>query len=186
MIAHLSGTVLRARHKKVILDVKDVGYEVSVNRKLLTKMKEGDPLKLWIHTHQTSDSISFFGFNTEEELGFFELLTSVNGVGPRTALDILETPVDAVEKTIVAGDTNKLAETPGIGKKTAARIVLELKPKITGDDPEVPESTEVDEEILQAIEGLGYKKNDTRKILRKLPKEITETEEIVRWFLKNT
>ena len=185
MIAHLSGTVLKTRNKKVILDVNNVGYEIAANKKLLAKVKRDDPLRLWIHTHQTSDSISLFGFSTEEELGFFELLTSVNGVGPRTALDVLETPVEKVEKVIVAGDADKLSETPGIGKKTAARIVLELKPKITGSDPEVPESVEVDENILNAIEGLGYKKTDARKILAKLPKEITDTEEIVRWFLKN-
>jgi len=185
MIGFLSGNVLKVGKKKILLDVGGVGYEVFVNSKVLERARVSDPLKLWIHTHQTNDAISLYGFAEEKELAFFELLRSVSGVGPKTALDILESPVEVLENIITAGDTKQLAETPGIGKKTAARIVLELKPKIAGGDPEVPEDVQVDLEILEAIEGLGYPKKSAQKVLAKLPKEITETEEIVRWFLKN-
>jgi holliday junction DNA helicase RuvA len=185
MIGYLSGTVIKTRGRKLLLDVHSVGYEVFVSSKILINAKVNDEQKLWIHTHQTSDAISLFGFSEEAELSFFELLNSVNGVGPKTALDILETPIAALEKTISQGDAGKLSETPGIGKKTAARIVLELKPKIAGGDPEVPETDDVDSEILEAIVRLGYPKKDAQKILTKLPKNIQETEEIVRWFLQN-
>ena len=185
MIGFLKGNVLKVRGNKLILDVSGVGYEVFVNQKLLVKIRPNDSLKFWIHTHQTSDSISLFGFEEERELEFFELLTSVNGVGPKSALEILEKPADILKKIIASSDTKKLAETRGVGKKTAARIILELKPKITGGDPEIPEVSEIDAEILTAIESLGYPKKAAQKVLGKLPTEITKIEEIVRWFLQN-
>lgn len=162
-----------------------MGYEVWANAKILAAAKVGEEQALWIHTHQTSDAISLFGFADEVNLKFFELLNSVNGVGCKTALDILETPVEILESVIFEGNAGKLAETPGIGKKTAARIILELRPKLTDDDPEVPENFEVNTEILEAVVGLGYSKKEAGKVLAKLPVEITEIESIVRWFLQN-
>ncbi len=185
MIGFLSGSVIKIRGKQIILDVGGVGYEIFVNQKSLTKIQPNDSLKFWIHTHQTNDAISLFGFAEEKDLRFFELLNSVNGVGPKSALEILEQPADALEKIIVGSDAKKLAETRGIGKKTAARIILELKPKIAGGDPEIPETAEIDSEILEAVARLGYPKKAAEKILAKLPREITATEEIVRWFLQN-
>lgn len=183
MIGFLSGTVLATRKRTLILDTGGVGYEVFVNKKLLTK-KLGGNLRLWIHTHQTSDAISLFGFEQEKTLEFFELLMSVNGVGPKTALEILEIPVEVTENIIVSGDTKALSRTPGIGAKTAARIVLELKAKITGSAPEVPADFDFNEDALEALTQLGYRKNDIKKILAKAPTEVTKTEDIVKWFLQ--
>ena len=185
MIGHLRGTVLKIREKKLLLDVGGVGYEVWVNSKILSSARVDAEKALWIHTHQTNEAISLFGFGDEKKMEFFELLNSVDGVGPKTALDILETPAEILESIILEGNAGKLAETPGIGKKTAARIILELKPKLTGDDPEVPENFEVNTEILEAVVGLGYSKKEAGKVLTKLPAEITEIEAIVRWFLQN-
>ncbi len=185
MIGFLRGIVLKIRGKKIILDVGGVGYEIFVNAKILGIASESDEKKLWIHTHQTSDAIVLFGFESEEDLNFFELLNSVNGVGPKTALEILETPTTKLCAIISSGDAPQLAETPGIGKKTAARIVLELRPKIAGGDPKIPIENNVDDEILDAIVGLGYSKKDARKILAQKPTEIVAAEEIVKWFLQN-
>lgn len=185
MIGFLRGTVLKTRGKKLLLDVGGVGYEVWSNSKILTTAKSGAERKLWIHTHQTSDSVSLFGFENEDDLSFFELLNSVGGVGPRTALEVLETPAEVLRETILKNDAGRLAETPGIGKKTAARIVLELRPKLTGDDPEIPDETKIDPEILEAIVGLGYPRKDAAKILAKKPAEIVTAEAIVKWFLQN-
>jgi Holliday junction DNA helicase RuvA len=185
LIGSLRGTVLKIRGKKLILEVGGVGYEVWANSKVLGIAKIGAEKKLWIFSHQTSDSVSLFGFEDENDLEFFELLTSVNGVGPKTALEILETPAAKLRQVISQGDAKKLAETPGIGKKTAARVVLELKPKMTGDDPEVPNENEVDPEILEAIVGLGYSKKAAEKILVQKPIEISKAEAIVKWFLQN-
>lgn len=185
MIGFLRGTVLKIRGKKLILEVGGVGYEVWANSKVLGIAKVGDTKKLWIYSHQTSDSISLFGFEDDSDLEFFELLTSVNGVGPKTALEVLETPAAKLRQIIASGDAKKLGETPGIGKKTAARIVLELRPKMTGDDPEVPDDFEIDSEILDALVGLGYSKKMVEKVLVQKPAEIIKAEAIVKWFLQN-
>jgi Holliday junction DNA helicase RuvA len=186
MIGYLTGNVLALRDRSaIILTSGGVGYEVFANRLLLRKLQLDEKITLWIHTHQTSDTISLFGFREEKTLRFFELLNSVNGVGPKTALDILENPVEVIENIIVSGDVKRLGETKGIGKKTAARIVLELKAKITGGDPEVPISGEINPDVVEALTQLGYRKNDIERNLTKLPSEITKTEAIVKWFLQN-
>lgn len=185
MIGFLRGTVLKIRGKRLILDVGGVGYEIWANSKILGIAKVGDAKKLWIHSHQTSDAISLFGFEAEEDLEFFELLNSVNGVGPKTALEILETPAAKLRQIIASADTPKLAETPGIGKKTAARIVLELRPKIAGGDPEVPDDSEIDAGVLDALIGLGYTKKAVLKVLGQKPSAVSKPEDVVKWFLQN-
>jgi holliday junction DNA helicase RuvA len=184
MFAYLKGNVLKIREKRIILDVHDVGYEVWVNSKTLNT-KVGEIKKLWIYMHQTSDAVSLFGFEAGKDLDFFELLISVNGVGCKTALDILESPVEVLESIIFEGNASKLADTPGIGKKTAARIILELKPKITGGDIELPANMELNSDILNAVVGLGFSHKEAEKTLRQLPADIVKTEDAVRWFLKN-
>lgn len=186
MIGYLTGSVLQLRERSLILLTSGgVGYEIFANRSLLKKLHAGKSAELWIHTHQTSDTITLFGFSEEKDLRFFALLNSVNGVGPKTALDILENPVEVIENIIVSGDVKKLSETKGIGKKTAARIVLELKAKITGGDPEIPVTTEINADVVEALLQLGYRKGDIEKHLAQLPAEITQTEAIVKWFLQN-
>jgi len=185
MIGHLTGCVLKIRRQKMILDVGGIGYEIRTTTKILFSSKVGEKKKLWIFTHQTSDAISLFGFGKEDELDFFELLISVNGVGPRSAIEILERPIDEIRGAILANNVAKIAETPGIGKKTAARLILELRQKIAGGDPEVPIETKVDSEILEAVVGLGYSKKEAEKILAQLPPEIENAEDIVKWFLRN-
>lgn len=185
MIAYLSGTAIRSSLNSLIIVVNGVGYEVYVNQKLALHTEKNQQISLWVHTHQTSEAISLFGFIEENELSFFKLLTSVNGVGPKTALDILENPVEVVENIIVSGDAKTLSQIKGIGAKTAARIVLELKSKITGNEPEVPLESKINEEAVEALTQLGWKKSDIQKILNKLPSEIKNTEEVVKWFLQH-
>lgn len=187
MIGHLKGTVLGTRKNAILLDVHDVGYLVHVTQEVLQAAVKSTELTLSIHTHETSDTVSLFGFRNENELQFFELLTSVNGVGPKTALAIMENPIDKLQALIASGNAKELAKTPGVGPKTAARIVLELKNKLIGGAITVPdmEHAAVTDDILDALESLGYKKAQVKKILTKLPPEITRTEEIVTWFLRN-
>ncbi len=185
MLGYLSGTIIGTRRQSVILEAGGVGYLVAVSKKLLAKAKAGSKLALHIHTHQTSDAISLFGFSSELELEFFELLTSVNGVGPKTALEILETPREVIESAIVGNDTAAFKRIPGVGPKTAGRIVLELRGKLTGDKNVVlPNASELDPDAVEALSQLGYKNAQILKILAKLPKKITETEAIVKWFLQ--
>jgi len=185
MIGYLKGIIVASSVKSIVLEVGGVGYRVGVNAKITDK-KKGSACTLWIHSHQTSDAITLFGFVEESDLRFFELLTSVNGVGPKTALEILEQPRSAIEQMIVANDAKALGRTPGIGAKTAARIVLELKGKINGDgEITVPEIiSEAVDDAIDALESLGYKKSQIKKVLTKLPVNTDSSEAIVSWFLK--
>lgn len=185
MLGYLSGTIVTTRRHAVILAAGGVGYLVAVSKQLLAKAKAGSKLALHIHTHQTSDTISLFGFVSETELEFFELLTSVNGVGPKTALEILETPREVIESAIVGNDTAAFKKISGVGPKTAGRIVLELRGQLTGDrNVTLPNESELDSDAVEALTQLGYKNAQIQKTLAKLPKEITETEAIVKWFLQ--
>lgn len=185
MIGYLKGSVVGTRKNALILDVHDVGYLVHVTSQLLNQASIGKELALLIHTHETSDTVSLFGFAKAEDLSAFELLNSVNGVGPKTALAILETPVSKLKELIAAGNAKELGKIPGIGPKTAARIVLELKNKLFGEIT-VPEtaSQKIDEEVFEALEALGYKNSYAKKVLAELPDHLTRTEEIVTWFLR--
>ena len=181
MIASLTGTALTTRARAIILDVHGVGYRVIVSSRLLAT-PPSTPLTLAIHTHQTSDAITLFGFNSESELSLFERLISVNGVGPKTGMDILETPREEFLQHLEAGDAKALSRIPGIGPKTASRIILELKGKLT--DPEADkQGSAPSHEAIEALESLGYKKKDILARLKKAPEDITSTEEMVRWFL---
>jgi len=181
MIAALSGSVLGTRGRALILDVHGVGYRVIVSSRLLATTS-GTPLQLAIHTHQTSDASTLFGFASEGELALFERLISVNGVGPKTGMDILETPREEFLQHLEAGDSKALSRIPGIGPKTASRIILELKGKLT--DPEADKKgSMLPLEAVEALESLGYKKKDILARLKKIPEGMTGTEELVRWFL---
>lgn len=184
MIAHLTGPVLAIRGRSLVVEAAGVGYLVAVGLRAIEKAQVGQAIQLWIHTHQTNDTISLFGFVKTSELDFFELLCSVNGVGPRTALEVLETPIVDLRAAISAGDVRAVAQVKGIGPKTAARIVLELKPKLTGAEPEVPVDSSVSGEAIEALTQLGYRRSEIQKTLTQLPQSITQTEEIVKWFLK--
>lgn len=187
MIAHLSGTVLGTRGKALILQTGGIGYLVHTNKKLLIENLHDKKLELFIHTHQTSDTTSLYGFATEHELSFFELLRTVNGVGPKTALEILETPIAEVENLIAGGDAKAFGHIPGVGPKTAGRIVLELKNKISDSSRYTDKTfTPVSEEVLTALSQLGYEKSQISKKLAELPKNLKLTEDIITWFLRSS
>jgi len=128
MIALLSGCVTHKFDDHVILDVNGVGYEIFLPSLKIVKIPSNIPLKLFIHTHVREDSFDLFGFETLEEKQLFKILIGISGVGPRLALTILNTmDVSALVNAIIMGNSTLLTRIPGIGNKTAERIVLELK-----------------------------------------------------------
>ena len=151
MIAHLTGVLRQKNLDSCVVDVAGVGYEVAVPLSTLTQLPlEAEKISLFIQTEVREDSISLYGFATAREKIVFRLLTSVQGVGPKLALSILSIAADDLARAITAGDLTKLTSIPGIGKKTAERLVLELKDKITktftvsGNPLEVPSDGEED------------------------------------------
>jgi Holliday junction DNA helicase RuvA len=175
MIATLTGRLTRKAPDYLIVDVSGVGYQVSVPLSTYYQVSEsGGEVSLYIHTHVREDSLSLFGFLTEAEKEMFLLLMGVSGIGPKLALAVLSTlSVQELSHAIQSSDDSRLCSIPGIGKKTAARMVLELKDKITRAAPglspaalPVP-STDV-EDAVSALVNLGYKKQLAEEALKKV------------------
>jgi Holliday junction DNA helicase RuvA len=177
MIAWLSG---RLRHKAtdyLIIDVAGVGYQVAVPLSTYcTIPDDGTDVTLHIHTHVREDTLSLFGFLTEAEKDMFLLLLGVSGIGPKLALSILSSiSVKDLAHTIHASDAARLCTIPGIGKKTAARMVLEMKDKMKLVVPEVPAPLSVpavvsddSEDVIVALVNLGYKRSQADETVKKI------------------
>jgi len=191
MIGYLQGTIHKKLPKTIILNTGNIGYIVYLPTPLLEKCAEGKDLELYIYTKVREDDISLFGFKTVDELEFFKTMLNVNGVGPKTALEILSHDTDKTKAAILSNDLAFLSKIPGIGKKTAERIVMELKNKLDWVDSMrlhgnvETEAVETNEEAIEALAGLGYQKFEVIKILKKMPVELTKTEDIVTYFLRN-
>lgn len=176
MIASLTGTLKRKTAEYLILDVSGVGYQVFAPLSTSCGLPDqGEEISLHIHTHVREDSLSLFGFLTEAEKEMFLLLMGVSGIGPKLALAVLSTlSVQSLAQAIQASDDSRLYSISGIGKKTAARMVLELKDKIKLLAP-ADASTEQGmalsedmEDALSALLNLGYKKPLAEEALRKV------------------
>lgn len=188
MIAYLQGTILKKIPKAVILDTGNVGYLVYLSAPLLEKIKEKDQAEFFIYTKVREDDISLFGFETFNELEFYKILLSVNGIGPKLAMEILSQNTDKVKSAIIGGDLAYLSKIPGIGKKTAERIVVELKNKVElADISRLHAKIEhtVEDEVIDALQNLGYQKFEVMRVLKNAPAELIEAEAIITYFLQN-
>ena len=175
MIATLTGRLKRKAVDYLIVDVSGVGYQVSVPLSTYCRMPDsGGEVSLYIHTHLREDSLSLFGFMTQAEKETFLQLMAVSGIGPKLALAVLSAlSVQDLSHAIQTSDDSRLCSIPGIGKKTAARMVLELKDKITCAAPLVSPAGETAspndvEDVVSALVNLGYKKPLAEDALRKV------------------
>jgi Holliday junction DNA helicase RuvA len=176
VIAHLSGRLLEKHVQRLVVDVGGVGYEVVVP--LSTFYGVGEPgatIALRIHTHVREDALQLFGFATGLELSLFERLIAVNGIGPKVALSVLSgiEPPDLV-RAIRQADLARLTRIPGVGRKTAERLVLEMKdrlPAVVADEPEAPaEGGDVRDDVLSALANLGYQRAAAEKAVDRVRK----------------
>jgi Holliday junction DNA helicase RuvA len=177
MIAWLSGRLKHKATDHLIIDVAGVGYQVSVPFSTYNGIPDdGEDVSLHIYTHLREDSLSLFGFLTEAEKNMFMLLLGVSGIGPKLALAILSSlSVQDLSRAILASDESRLFSIPGIGKKTAARMVLELKdkmklimPMIPAPLPEEAVASDDLEDVISALVNLGYKKPQAEETARKV------------------
>ena len=176
MIASLTGKLRRKANDYLIVDVSGVGYQVQVPLSTYSRIPEiGDEISLNIHTYVREDSLLLFGFLEESEKEMFLLLMGVSGIGPKLALSVLSClPVDDLCSAICSSDDSKLCTISGIGKKTAARMVLELKDKIkllAIGRPEkgmMPAGADDVEDAVSALVNLGYKKPLAEDVLKKI------------------
>jgi Holliday junction DNA helicase RuvA len=177
MIGYLQGTLLRADPERLLLDVQGVGYEVNVPLSTWYEIEKrrNEPVRLFIHTHMREDGIALFGFWTEREKALFEKLIGVNGIGPRLARVILSgLPTDELLAALAGGDLGRLATIPGIGKKTAERMVLELREKmrlLAAETPEKAAAAPADQDVVSALVNLGYKANLAERAVAEVRRE---------------
>ena len=185
MIASLTGRLAFKAPTAVVLDVHGVGYEVFIPLSTYYGLPNlSDSISLSIHTHVREDAIQLFGFLTSQEKDAFVLLTSVSGVGPKLALSVLSAlPVSDLVSAIQSGDVEKLTTVPGIGHKSASRLVLELKDKVgklhpglapASDSPRQGQDATFDD-ALSALVNLGYRPQDARDVLKQVKKSNAES-----------
>ncbi|MEK7509861.1 MAG: Holliday junction branch migration protein RuvA [Patescibacteria group bacterium] len=185
MIGHLEGTVKALRTGFTIISAGGVGYKVATTKYVLARLSLGGSTALWTHLAVREDSLDLYGFETEEELRFFEQLITVSGVGPKSALAILDiASIETLRTAIAKGNSEYLTKVSGIGKKTAEKIVFELKDKIGTGSEGLSETFKGDEEALEAMRALGYSHTEARDALRKVPEAVTGSSARLREALK--
>lgn len=195
MIGLLTGIVAHKGPDSVILDVSGVGYRVQIPFSTYFELPdEGGRTTLHIHTHVKEDAINLYGFRSAGEKSFFQLLLTVSGIGPKLARDILSnSQVNDLASALTRGDIARLSAIPGIGKKTAERLILELKDKVTklGIDlqprPGAAAATPAGlrDDVASALVNLGYKEAQVNKVLNELDAPADSTmENILRLALK--
>ena len=163
----------------ILIEVGGVGYCVRMPLGDLADagLRDGSPISLFIHTVVREDALDLYGFRTRDELSFFRMLMSVSGIGPKTAIGILSVAdVSSLRKAIAGGDATVLTKIYGVGKKSAERIVVELKDKLARDTDARGESgaLPIDAEVLEALEALGYSAAESRKALQHISKDLPD------------
>lgn len=190
MLAYIKGKLEMKFNNYVVIDVGGLGYKVFMSETAIEKLGEiGKEVKIHTHYHVREDDISIYGFNTNEELTMFELLLGVSGIGAKSAITMLSniTP-SSFALAVITNDTSKLVKIPGIGAKSAARIILELKDKlkkkeVVQEDSNITEAIVEDNRISEAIAALqvlGYHRKEIDKALEKLEKETLSIEDIIK------
>lgn len=183
MISHLSGIVCEKGARFAVVEVAGIGYKVWTNNDTLRRLKINGSAKLLTHHAVREDAEELFGFLEQEDLRLFELLLGVPGIGPKTALNILNVATaETLRRSITSNETAYLTKISGIGRKTAEKIILELKEKLGKSE----EGTGLKEEVdaLEALKSLGYSHSEAREALKAVPKEIAGTSERVKQALK--
>jgi Holliday junction DNA helicase RuvA len=177
MIAHLRGKLIARRPNQVIVETAGVGYDVTISVPAFSELPPlGSEVSLHIHTHVREDQIALYGFLRLEEKHLFEKLITVSGIGPKLAVTILSgMPADDMTGAIRGNDVARLTKIPGIGRKTAERMVLELRDKLPPAGPDqvhvVPSLSGVQEDVLSALVNLGYQRAVAEKAVAAAEKD---------------
>ena len=194
MLAYIKGSLEIKSTDYIVIDVGGLGYKVNMSKKAIETIGNvGDKIKVYTYYRVREDDISIFGFKTNEELKMFELLLSVSGIGAKVALTILSNiEITEFALAVISDDITKIVTIPGIGKKSAQRIIIELKDKqnsqqIAENEEEIKEKSKKQEENSEAIEEatsalqiLGYSKKEIEKAFEKLANKEVSVEELIK------
>lgn len=195
MFYYVCGTVAEIEANLAVIDCGGVGYACATTNYTLSQLKKGERAKLYTFLNVKEDGVDLFGFATQSELHSFKLLLGVSGVGPKAALSILSsTTPENLAMSVVMGDEKALTAAPGIGKKIAQRIILELKDKLAKDQADFVPSSGVNVPVLHnngklqeasaALAVLGYGSSEISTALRGIDLENTALEDVIRQALK--
>ncbi len=178
MIGSIKGKIILKTEKFLIVEANGVGYKISVSPDVLSKIKKiNEEIFLFIHTHVREDALDLYGFLDQQELEFFEMLINVSGIGPKGALAILGiASIETLQKAISTEDISYLTKISGIGKKTAEKIVIELRDKV-GKELE-GNSLQGELDALEALKSLGYSQNEAREALKKVSSNVNTNAKI--------
>ena len=193
MFAYIKGSLEVKSINYVVVENGGIGYKIYMSAKSIGTIGNiGDQVKVHIHYHVREDDISLYGFNSEEELRMFEILINVSGVGVKSALTMLSdiTP-SSFALAVINDDVTRLTKVPGVGKKTAQRLILELKDKlksedIAGEEIEVEEkkNNNINNDAVVALQVLGYSKKEAEIVLEKVDTKDLSIEETIKQALK--
>lgn len=185
MIGMIYGNLLHVSGKTLLIDTGNIGYYVSVPLQTVSKTTIEKQIRLFTYLHVREDDLSLFGFETKEELEFFKLLLSVSGIGPKMGLEILSLPLHLVQSAIVNSNVEFLTSIHGLGGKTASRMILELKTKIKEVAVQPGQAEFANQDIVEALERLGYEKSKIYKVLQDMPYDIQKEEDILKYCLQH-
>lgn len=199
MISYIRGTLAAMERDKVIVDVQGMGYGVFMPERAMGLLPRiGNEVKLHTYLNVREDAMQLFGFLTRDDLAIFKLLIGVSGIGPKGGLGILsQLSADDLRFAVLAGDVKAISATPGIGKKTAEKLIIELKDKLDLDEMLHPSGqaetagsadtavNSVQSEAVQALVALGYGSTESLKAVKKVNLENTTVEEVLKEALKN-
>ncbi len=186
MISQLEGRVVFSGDRYVVIDVSGVGYKVNATMETLRKVgKSKDTVRVWTYLAVRENALDLYGFEEQGELEFFELLLTVSGIGPKSAIAIMNVaPTESIRKAISTGEASYLTKISGIGRKTAEKIVLELRDKLGAwTDVGSPELQE-ESDAVEALQSLGYSQHEARSALKKVSREVSGTGKRVKEALK--
>lgn len=190
MISYLNGTILIKGANYVIIRVGDIGYKAFVNPAMFADLNIGQNIEIYTHQYVREDALDLYGFKTLADLEMFEMLLSISGIGPKSALGVLAVAgVEDIKESIARGDSALLTKVSGIGRKTAERVVLELREKIgkifihtkSGQDGG---SMAANADEIDALMALGYSLMQARDVLRQVDPEVKDSGERIREALK--
>ncbi len=184
MIGRLRGVLVASRGDRVIIDTNGVGYEAVMTPAGMAELPGiGEEVVLHTHLHVREDDLSLYGFGSERERILFKLLIGASGIGPKLAMAMLSAmKPEEIQLAVVTEDSNALTVVPGVGKRSAQKIILELRPRFTDADSVSTGGSERGR-IREALEGLGYQSAEIRDVVASLPSELP-VEEALRWALK--
>lgn len=186
MIARIQGTVVDREERALVIDAHGVGYRVFVTASLREKSSLGSEITLVIYDHRTDSDAVLFGFDHARDREYFELLLRVPSIGPKTAMGVLDAaPITVLSQAVLTGDMQLLTSLSGIGKRTAERIVVELKGKIGEFTDGIAVAVgPVHQDTVDALVAIGFTVSQARQAVAKLPQDIASAEEAVKAVLK--